>query len=122
MDVKVLILNIKITNKCIFTKRDLSISVYPANSGEMKDSFSQRMYAKSDSFIAADIEVNPVNNDFLSAFTLKSCQSIEGNVVIELKEGNCCKLIQIISPKGKVLSELKINANEVEEEPFFIEY
>ena len=79
------------------------------------------MQAKDDSFIAADIPVNPVDNKFILPFTLKRWQSIKGNVIIALKEDCWCNSIQIVTSKGKVLSELTININDVLEMPFIIE-
>lgn len=120
-DVKILVLNIELTNRCIFSKKDLSIFVCPPDSGDMEEIFAPRMYAKKDSFIAADIPVNPVNNDFISPFTIKRRQSINGYVIIALKEDCWCNSIQIVTSKGKVLSELTININDVVEMPFIIE-
>ncbi len=119
--VKILVLNIEITNRCIFTKKGLSVSICPADSGGMEQSFEQRMCAKNDSFIAADIPINPVYNDFIFPFTLKRSQSIKGNAIIALKKDCWCNSIQIVTQKGKVISELEINPHDVEIESYFIE-
>lgn len=120
-DVRILVLNIEITNRCILTKKRLGVSICPADSGSMEQSFAQRMCTKNDSFIAADIPVNPVNNDFILPFTLKWNQSIKGNVIIALKRNCWCNSIQIVTQKGKVISELEINQNDVEKNPYIIE-
>ena len=117
-EANVLVLNIEITNGCFFTKKDLKVSICPSDSGDMEKSFEQRLFARKDSFIAGDIPVNAVNNDFILPFTLKSRQSKNGNVIIALKN-SCCQSIQVVSSKGKVLSELAIN-NNVEKKPFII--
>lgn len=120
-DANIIVLNIEITNRCIFAKQDLRISICPPDSGSIEKSFEQRMQAKDDSFIAADIPVNPVDNNFISPFALKRGQLIKGNVIIALKEGCWCNSIQIVTSKGKVLSELAINKNDVVIKPFIIE-
>ena len=120
-DANVLVLSIEITNKCFFTKKDLRVSICPPNAGDMEKTFTQRTYAKNDYFIAGDIPVNSVDNSFISPFTLKCGKSIKGNVIIALKEECWCNSIQIVTSKGKVLSELAINKNDVVIIPFIIE-
>lgn len=119
-DANILVMNIEITNTCFFTKKDLRVSICPSDAGNMEEYFEQRMFAKDNSFIAADLPVNPVDNNFISPFTLKRGQLIKGNVIISLKENGWCNSIQIVTSKGEVLSELAINKKDVERIPFII--
>lgn len=113
-DVKVVVLNIEVTNKCFLTKKNLSLFVLPSENCPLINSFEQSLFAEneSESFSAYIFPVNPIINDFISTFTLKGRQSMCGHIIIEMKEYCPCFSIQVLSSAKKVLSELAINERD----------